>query len=258
MEIRRLLGRLFPGRNGSGELTSVEIAGAFGMIADKLARDVLWACWCRDPSEPYPLQLLDLIGVRQLKEFVKQREHFERIMLATLIETDRVVLNGDDPEKDADVTRAYSKMQRASSELWLGRNAITRRDFAMFGKIRDAVLAEVSKPNQCTTCAGRMHVIRATRMLKCKRCDGRGTVPISKRQRAALIGVDESNFRRQWQPVYEFTYAIVRDAEGLAVARMLEILEPMCRGKAFRNGAYVPPGERGKRGIDPPRRFMQS
>lgn len=258
MEIRRLLGRLFPGRNGSAELTALDIAGAVGMIRDSLAVEVMLACWCPEMSQLSRPELLSQIRDRQFREFVRQRKEFERITLTTLVETESAVLRGANPEEDPDVKRIYSKMQRAASELWFGRNVVTRRDFAMFSKIRDAVLAELSKPNQCPTCKGHMHVIRATRLLKCKRCDGRGTVPISKRSRAALMGVDESNFRRQWEPVYSFTYAIVRDAEAMAVARMVDILEPVCRGAAFRNGAYVPPGQRGKRGVDAPRRFMQS
>lgn len=72
---------------------------------------------------------------------------------------------------------------------------------------------DVVRPNRCAKCHGTGFVnVRA-----CGRCAGSGVKPLSGRHIAESIGVDESNYRRLWQPRYEVIYDHVCSIESRAV-----------------------------------------
>lgn len=238
MNIRRLMGRLYPGRNGSAELTQADISMALGFVSDKLAREVLCACWWEDGSIMSRPALLEMIGVKQYQEISRQRLRFEELAMSTLVEVDTVNAAGRNPGEDENVKRMTAGLNDARRALWFSKLDTPPTDFAMLGRIREAALREVQALNVCGDCGGRMFVWNGPRPIKCQHCNGVGTVPISNRERAAMIDRDESNYRRQWAPVYVFTHRLVRDAERDAVAKMQKALEQKCRGRLFPKGEY--------------------
>lgn len=223
--VRKLMGRLNPttarygdGRGGIPEMTSIDIAGALGMVQDELAREVFCACWWPDGARLERSKLLGLIGLRQRAEIDRQWRAVQVLRLDLHIATDEISARGK--------ASAFEREQkeRLKSRLDAAKRACWPSVPEMYSKIRAAVLDEVSAPNHCRYCEGRGEATVGTLTVQCKQCDGNGSAPVSDRQRAARIERDESTYRTEWRPVYEWTHAIVSEAEitaGKAIARAL-------------------------------------
>ncbi|HJU39950.1 MAG TPA: hypothetical protein VJ724_10285, partial [Tahibacter sp.] len=87
-----------------------------------------------------------------------------------------------------------------------------------------AVLTEFAAPRHCATCKGRGTVDGTNGLRACASCDGRGEKAQSKAWRAQALGMTEANYRQSWEPVYEWTYALVGDLEASAAAQLTRAL----------------------------------
>ena len=77
--------------------------------------------------------------------------------------------------------------------------------------IRNTIIREIRDPKICPACNGRKSVVVAERVVQCERCGGTGKVAVSKRRRAADMGVSWSAYLNTWGAVYEWTFNHVGD-----------------------------------------------
>jgi hypothetical protein len=230
-DVRRLVARLNPaspnlmGSGGAPEWTQQDIAAALAMLRDgqgepldELAREVFCACWAQDFARLSEARLMHLIGVKQFCQLMRQRYRLEELRVEVVSAQDAIETNGESEANVNELQYAKTRLAEHEQQSW----SIRRPE--MFGIVRRAVMDEVSKPNQCPSCKGRMSVWRGTLQVKCQKCEGRGTRPVSDRQRAAKIKRDEANYRREWRYLYEFTYRLVADAEASAITAFREAL----------------------------------
>lgn len=222
MNVRKLLARLNPAaaryevhHGGVPELTPQDIAGALGMIDDRLAREVFCTVWWPDGAQLNRVEVDRIVREAQLREWMRLRRELEAAKLAQHVAQDDI--------DGTYGTRASQRqaLQRASDEL----DTVKARQWPAVGPIyravRQAVLVELATPSLCPHCEGRGEIRMGDRLLTCQPCDGHGRVPVSDRKRASMIERDEAGYRRVWRPVYEWTLALCANAETRG-ARALE------------------------------------
>jgi hypothetical protein len=204
--VHKLMGRLNAttcrfdiGRGGIPELTAQDIAGALGMIRDEFAREVFCAVWWPDGAKLMAKELDRIIAVMQFAEW---KDRFER-MLDAQLKVAQAELRNDRRE----VYAARAALEHAKSEMW----PALRED--AYRLVRLAAVEELRTPKSCTGCQGRGTAAVGELVVTCEACDGSGVMPVSNRRRAASLRINESTYRRVWQPVYEWTYRRVSDAE---------------------------------------------
>lgn len=222
--IRKLMGRLNPatcrfdiGRGGIPELTPQDIAGALGMVRDEFAREVFCAVWWPDGARLERNRLLQLIALKQRAEIDKQWRRVQAARLDLHIASDDLAARNAATDHDRRVIAALkARLEEAKRLCWPNVPE-------MYPVIRAAVLDELASPKLCVVCAGRGAIASGDLVVECKQCDGTGKSAISSRQRAARIGRDESTYRKEWAAAYEWTYALVSDAEHEAAKRVADI-----------------------------------
>jgi hypothetical protein len=204
--VHKLLGRLNAttcrfdiGRGGIPELTPQDIAGALGMIRDEFAREVFCAVWWPDGAKLVAKELDRIIAGMQFGEW---KSRFDA-MLDAQLKVAQAELRSDRREVHA----ARAALEHAKSEMW----PALRED--AYRLVRLAAVEELRAPKSCPTCQGRATAKVGELVVSCSACDGSGVVPVSNRRRAASMQVNESTYRRVWQPVYEWTYRRISDAE---------------------------------------------
>jgi hypothetical protein len=204
--VHKLMGRLNAttcrfdiGRGGIPELTAQDIAGALGMIQDEFAREVFCAVWWPDGARLMAKELDRIIAAMQFGEW---KARFDA-MLDAQLKVAQAELRNDRRE----VFAARAVLENAKSEMWP-----TLREDA-YRLVRLAAIEELRAPKSCTSCQGRATAAVGELVVKCEACDGSGVMPVSNRRRAAALRINESTYRRVWQPVYEWTYRRVSDAE---------------------------------------------
>ncbi|WP_440221854.1 hypothetical protein ACQQ2N_12225 [Dokdonella sp. MW10] len=214
MNARKLMARLNPstvkfdiGAGGLPDLTPQDVAAAVGMVRDELAREVFCLVWWPAGAALTRGTLLELIAARQRAELERQwkAQQLARLELHIAEEnaSTRVALT------DADrriLSTLRAKLGEAKALCWPDVPA-------MYPVLRAAVLEELAAPNHCTTCSGRGDHGDGDLVVKCEDCTGTGIRPVSDRKRAARIGRDESTYRETWKRVFEWTFALVSEAE---------------------------------------------
>lgn len=204
--VHKLMGRLNAttcrfdiGRGGIPELTPQDIAGALGMIRDEFAREVFCAVWWPDGAK---LMAKDLDRIIAGMQFGEWKGRFDA-MLDAQLKVAQTELRADRRE----MAGARAALENAKSEMW----PALRED--AYRLVRLAAVEELRAPKSCASCQGRATASVGELVITCKACDGSGVMPVSNRRRAAALRINESTYRRVWQPVYEWTYRRVADAE---------------------------------------------
>lgn len=86
-------------------------------------------------------------------------------------------------------------------------------------KMTALALAEVIEPRACPKCNGKGEVWLRSRSMPtlCDVCDGGGRKPPTLREKAAALGLEESNFAKRWRDKYEqiFYYVVQLNMDGL-------------------------------------------
>lgn len=207
-DVRKLLARLNPavcrfdiGRGGLPELTPQDIAAAVGMVPAGLGRELMCRLWWPDGAQ---------LATKELDALLRQAMFVEWLRRARRLEAAKLALHVAEEDRHGSVHRARSEVEAARAECW-------PKVGPAYKLLRVAVLDEMASPPQCQKCYGRGNVkTRTTVLVTCTACDGRGTVPVSDRQRAAALGVNESSFRRTWRGAYLWLLAHCTDAEAEA------------------------------------------
>jgi len=227
MNVRKLLARLNPStarfeahHGGQPELTPQDIAGALGMIDDRLAREVLCTVWWPDGAQLQRAELDRIVREAQLREWMRLRRELEAAKLAVHVAEDDIDgTHGTRNGQRATLQRATETLDEVKARQWPAVGPIYRA-------VRQAVLAELVTPNLCTHCAGRGEIVMHDRLAPCQPCAGHGRTPVSDRKRAAMIERDEAGYRRVWRPVYEWTLALCAGAETRGARALERALAP--------------------------------
>jgi hypothetical protein len=217
INVRELLARLNPktcrfdiGQGGIPELTNIDIAGALGMVPAGLGRDLLIYLHWPAGAEVDREKILDAIAARTHQEYAR-RESFlvlERLELHFLEDKWAARAHHTDAQR-REIDRARGAVEAAKLVTWPNQPDLHVR-------LRQAVLDELRAPNHCRECDGRGALLHGNLMTTCSACGGRGTVAVSDRQRADRMGRDESNYRRSWRGMYEWTWRLLVDEEQRA------------------------------------------
>lgn len=217
-DIRRLMGRLNPatcrfdiGRGGIPELTPQDIAAALGFVHDEFAREVFCSVWWPDGARLTRDALLRMIAFRQRAEIDKQQRAIQVLRLDLHIAADDAAARNYVTHNDRRTLDALrSRVDSARASAWPANAEI-------YPRIRVAALNELVAPSHCGQCAGRGELVIADVMRACPRCDGRGTISRTNVDRAAAIAVGYDTYRKHWRIVYDWTYALLRDAEARGI-----------------------------------------
>lgn len=230
---RRLMARLNPSGmrfgasfGGIPELTPQDIAAALGMLRDPgdpekkrpldpFAREVFCAIWWQDGARLNEKELLALIGVKQYAEMGRQQRALQIARLDLHIAQDGIAAKegGATLSEKRTRDRLESRVAELKKAAWPGQPDV-------YPKIRSAALAEVVRPEHCPQCKGRGAFKSDAVVVVCQQCDGTGAGLVSDRQRAGHIERDPKAYRETWKPVYEWTYALIRDGEADAIKAM--------------------------------------
>jgi hypothetical protein len=213
--VRKLVARLNAttahyniGRGGIPELPTEDIAGALGMVKDELAREVFCACWWQDGARLEQQGLLRLIGLRQRAEIDHQWRAIQILRLDLHIAVDEMTAKRISSVFDRVIrARLEARLKEAKAHCWPSQAE-------MYSVIRLAALEELRAPNHCRVCDGRGRMVVGDLSVDCLQCEGSGTAPASGRGRAERLGTSETNYRREWKAPYEWTYALVSNAEA--------------------------------------------
>lgn len=211
-DVRKLMARLNPavcrfdiGQGGIPDLTPQDIAAAIGMVPAGLGRELMCRLWWPDGARLSPKELDAELRREILVEWLRR---------ARRLESAKLQLHMAEEDHHGSVQRARSEVEAARGDRWPSVCATYRR-------IRETVLAELESPPQCAKCHGRgFNINRAGVHIACVACEGRGWVPVSDRQRATSLGVNESTYRRCWRDVYQWLHAQCTDAEAMARRRL--------------------------------------
>lgn len=183
-----LLARLNPttckfdiGRGGLPELTNIDIAGALGMVRNKLGRSVLEAtAW--DRNAPGVMRELRAILAKHIEK--RMREAADAVVDAEIAEF-AAELSGDETE----IRRARADHDRARLALLPANRENVR-------KVLDLVLTEFVHPNLCPICHGRKQFVNGTLIVECHACGKTGRVSVTDEIRAKVIGMSFSGWRK--------------------------------------------------------------
>lgn len=87
-----------------------------------------------------------------------------------------------------------------------------------------AIVQELTSKGACRSCGGVGKRVAGEHLLVCPECGGEGVAEVSDRQRAALIGRDESTYRAKWRVVYEWMFDRMSAAEATAADQLARAL----------------------------------
>lgn len=196
-DVRERLARLNPstvrfdvGRGGTGGgLSSIDVAGALGMVPAGLGREVLEAAWWPDGASLRRERLRDAVIALVQPEIRRQAE--ERIaagldlqLAVAALEWSAVPSKRHRQERE----QARTRYEAVAAACW------PRSTLESLPALADAVLLEIR------------------------------TGFMSDRARAAAIGRDEAGYRRNWRPVYLWLLDRMREAEEQAARQLARAL----------------------------------
>lgn len=205
--IDELLGKLEPasvkfgiGRGGLPELTPQDVAAALGMCEDRFAATIFHVTAGGT--------IADWQGIdRMLAElqFGEWRKRADRLLNAQLA---KASANISGAAQNAELhTRADMLLAGARAAMWPALIEAT------YAKMRKALIAELRASRTCQACQGRGTLMVDAVVEGCRACLATGMAFVSDRQRAEMIGVDHSTYRRnRWKAVYEWMYRELIDA----------------------------------------------
>lgn len=214
-DVRKLLGRLNPtvcrfdtGRGGVPELTAQDIAAGLGMIPAGLGREIVCLVWWPDGAR----LSRDTLYAEITREIAAERARQLRRVETALLSQHLAVAGS------RGAMQAAKAVEDAREGLWPNLSPKYRA-------VRDAVLSEIVSPHLCKRCNGRGYTVTRSKVhVACCQCEGRGTVAVSDRQRAAAIGVNETVYRRTWRGLYQYLFTLCTDAESAALAQLSRVL----------------------------------
>lgn len=222
MNVRELLSRLNPktvrfdiGAGGTPELTPQDVAGALAFVSDRLGREVMCHLYWPDGAS---------ISVDQLHDLIRDATAREMQTRFALLEIARLELHtaADQwAERRTHTEHDHARMQILRARVAVQREKQFPAEPEMYPRVRRAVLAELKATHNCEACKGRGHSPGETADQRtCPECGGTGRTAVSDRDRAELIGRDESRYRRAWRPLYEWMFNHLAHAEAVAARQL--------------------------------------
>jgi hypothetical protein len=205
--IDELLGRLEVGtvkygmgRGGIPQLTPQDIAAALGMCEDRFAATIFHVSAGGTVSD---WQGIDRMVAEM--QFGEWRNRADRLVNAQLAKAAAFVA----PQEDRDELHARADMMMAGARAAMWPSLIE----ATYSAMRKALIAELRATRVCSSCKGHGCVQVGTSVKPCEHCLGTGLTFISDRQRAQMLGIDHSTYRRGgWKLAYEWMYRALIDA----------------------------------------------
>lgn len=178
-----LLARLNPttcridiGRGGVAELTNIDIAGALGMVKDRLGRAMLELLYW-DAQTPGARDTL--IGIVYPEIVERIREQREAMVDAELRE-----LTAETAQEAAEARRIVDRV----------KSACFPADRAKILSVVWGVVIELGRPTHCPRCNGRGAFLHGELLMACTACQGRGRQSHSERARAEFCGLPWSTY----------------------------------------------------------------
>lgn len=225
MNPRRLLGKLntrgartdIERGDGRARIDASDVAGALGMMRERLGRDVMLMLWSPGSADLTRAEVLGVIAERMYAEVVAQRQRITDAQLELFLHKTRIGLRHPNEGESRLLYELDAKVTARKRVAW-------PMDPGMLARIREAALDEMIEPNHCATCKGLGELMLDGRVVECEACDGRGHAPISDRKRADRVGRDESTYRLTWRGAYEFAHAVLAQAERRAARELAERL----------------------------------
>lgn len=226
MNVRELLARLNPktvrfdvGQGGLPDLTPQDIAAALAFVTERLGREVMCHLYWPDGAT---------ISVEQLHGLIREATAREMQIRLALLEIARLEMHtaADQwSERRAHTEHDHARMQILRARVAVQREKQFPAEPEMYPRVRRAVLAELKATHNCPACKGRGHSPgEAADQRTCADCDGTGRIAVSDRDRAELIGRDESRYRRAWRPLYEWMFNHLAQAEAIAARQFWSAL----------------------------------
>jgi hypothetical protein len=197
------------GRGGVPEYTAQDIAAAIGMVDDVLAREVFCAVWWPDGGKLVEKKLDAMIAALQFEQW---RERADALVTAQIALAQASVAPPN--ERAMAKERAENLLDRARARMW---PALSQDPYE---RIRTAVIIELRAPRICASCNGRGQIVIGSLIASCSACAGCGRIAVSDVQRASMLKRDESSYRQTWRSVYEWTFALVSEAESTGRAEV--------------------------------------
>ena len=179
-----------------------DVSGALSFVDDKFCADMFALI-----EGPTLRSWRRCDGLIEARQFAEWRERAERFVTAQIAEAAAQRYLSWRNAMHADLM-----LQGAKAALWPSLRA------PQWANIRAIVVAELRGRSLCGVCNGRREIIIDQRPTKCPACNGFGRERISDRKRAEQIAIDQSNYVRNWRPVYEWTYNLVNDAARIGRA----------------------------------------
>jgi hypothetical protein len=194
------------GRGGIPQLTPQDVAAALGMCSDKFAVTIYLAA--RGGS----IDIKSVDAAIAAAQFDEWRNRADRMINAQIMMAQAALAPPHERAErrmDADM-----KLSGAKAAMW------PHLVESIYSAMRLALLAELRSNRTCPVCHGRSWVKVKdshdgkphTAFADCENCLGSGRIPITDRQRAAMLNINESSYRRTWRPVYEWMYRMLNNA----------------------------------------------
>lgn len=223
MRIGKALARLNPkpasydiGSDGIPDTTPQDIAAALGMVPDGIGRELLCQIWWPDGARLTARHLADMLESEQRSEWMRREKAMQDALWLVASHT------GGDTLRRAQ--RAYNDAHMARWPRWIDDADLGALNTG-YRRVRMAVVAEIIDPHQCRGCGGTGHIQRDNLRVICDRCRGTGRGTVSDRGRADSLRINESSYRRTWQPVYQWTMEHCMDAMTRADQAMRAALD---------------------------------
>lgn len=208
------------GRGGIPELTNVDIAGALGMIENGFARDVLCVVWWPDGCQRLAESMAEGMRIALLTEYAaRERAHVAAKMDHHLADS-AVSAKAKHlrTEKEGKIVADLkAEIDRAKRRCWPWN---VERYIAIF----PAVVEEMRSPRRCSICEGRGTYLIEGLVKDCKRCAGTGVRHGTIGWRAERLGIKDRHRFRVWEPVYEWVYRKVADAEAAGAKELSRVV----------------------------------
>lgn len=185
-----LLARLNPttcrfdvGNGGIPQLTNIDIAGALGMVHEKMGRAVLEAtAWDRNA----PGVMSDLRRMLQAQVVERMRSINAELQDAAIVE----LLSEDEDE----IRKARQNTDRLRAMALPSKAEATHA-------VLDLVLFELAFPNHCPVCHGRKTFRHGALVVDCSHCGATGRRRITDDDRAAALKLSSGGYRKSREKV---------------------------------------------------------
>lgn len=205
--------KLGGGRGGIPSLTAQDISAAIAYCPDKFGATIYVAA-----SGGSMVNWDEIDRLLATAQFTEWRNRADRLLTAQLVKAEA---DYSGASKGSEVwQRANMMLTGAKEATW---PALIDKTYAA---MRKALIAELRSSRACPTCCGRRFVMDEAKMLECRECLGSGLVHVSDRQRADMMGIDHSTYRRSgWKASYEWMYRMLLDSIARGRAQFAEAMD---------------------------------